>query len=193
MDDTTMVRPSHTIDDITNFNPRKEQNMGYNDKVTTWLEKLFIPEYRAQAIPGEGVQYTLSQPYPPTVSDTLSHYSSEQGEEEYNWRRATKAVLRAYRREPEQVKPGIRPTGEPKTSIAIEISPVSLRPTPKKKGIDSKVICKNNSPQGRRNKPSSGGTAPHRYNHHHRRHNRNYPKPEQVVGYYNRRYNDSSK
>lgn len=187
-----MARPSYTIDDIANFNPRKEQNMGYNDKVTAWLDKLFIPEYRAQAIPGEGVQYTLSQPYPPTVSDTLSHYSSEQAEEEENWRRTTKAVLRAYRREPEQVKPGIRPTSDPKTSIAIEISPVSLRPSPKKKGIDSKAISKNSSPQGRRTKPTSGGTPPHRYNHH-RRHNRSYPKPEQVVGYYNWRFNDSNK
>lgn len=187
-DDTSMVRPSYTIDDIANFNPRKEQNMKYNDKVTAWLDKLFIPEYRAQAIPGEGIQYTLSQPYPATVSDTLSHYSSTHGEEESNWRRTTKSVLRAYRREPEQVKSGIRPGSEPKTSIAVEISPVSLRPMPKNKVVDSKAISKTSSPQGRR-----GGTAPYRYNHHHRRHNRTYPKPEQVVGYYNWRYNDSNK
>lgn len=190
----------YTIDEMgEEFNPRKDQNMCYNDKVVSWLDKLFTPQYKLrETSSGNGIKYSLSRPYPPTVSDTLSHYSSDQAEEEQCWRKSTKETLQYYRSEPEHIKIGranrqrsdsVSTTDETAASIAIEVPPVSLRPSPvfnnrKKHHNECGRISPALSPC--RYKPKQSPDQQRLA----RRHYRSYHKPEEVAEYYSWRYNE---
>lgn len=95
---------SNDIPDRTEFNPREEDNMPFKLKVLKWLEGLDAPQFSyTNAI--QGFNYIVQNPYPGTLSDTVSNYSGSQGHEEKQWRENTKKTLEEYRYEPEMSIP----------------------------------------------------------------------------------------
>jgi hypothetical protein len=87
---------------IHNFDPRREPNMAYADKVMSWLKLLPVPHNisgNRASLPFVNNEYSRRS-YPGTASEQFSDYSAtSQGKMQRRGRDITKSVLERYRGE----------------------------------------------------------------------------------------------